>query len=91
MHTAYSRVKELEPWLVNAVPTREIGIITTGERGDVSSDVVSYRHSSDVEGAAQMFLEAGLQFDIVPPRSEILGRYAAIVLCDGVLRPLGVV
>jgi len=37
---------------------------------------------ADVDGAAQLFLEAGIQFDIVDAEAESFDSYKALVLPD---------
>ena len=77
---SFSRVEQLEPWLHDAKPAAEVAILSqlkplTGARIP--------GHSDDVEGAAQLFLESGIQFDILDPATAPFSGYGALVLPDG--------
>lgn len=79
---SFGRIERLEPWLAGTRPLAEIGILSTSVpawQGSIPVD----KHSPDVEGAAQLFLEAAIQFDIVDPRNSSLDGYKALVLPDG--------
>lgn len=79
---SFGRIERLEPWLVEVRPLAEVGILSTSVpawQGSIPVD----KHSPDVEGAAQLFLEAAIQFDIVDPRNASLDGYKALVLPDG--------
>ncbi len=81
--TAYSRVEQLEPWLIAASPTAEIAILHAN-RSETQSPFTVPAYGPDVEGAAQMLLEMAVQFDIVDaevfdPQSN---SYRALLLPD---------
>src|SRR5512140_1786704 len=60
---SFERVEKLEPWLKDARPAAEAGILALGQAVDVLPGIGS--HSPDVEGTAQVLLECGIQFDIL--------------------------
>src|SRR5699024_5601982 len=67
-------------WLVDAKPAAEVAILALGSPEPARAGIAAY--SPDLEGAAQMMLEAGMQFDIVDQHA-VLSRYAALILPDG--------
>ncbi len=77
---AFARIEQLEPWLEGAQPTAEIAILSqSGTRSSLHPG-----HSEDVEGAAQLFLETAIQFDIVDPAAtSSFAKYKTLVLPDG--------
>jgi hypothetical protein len=76
---AFNRIEALEPWLVGATPAAEVAILGLGPvSGGLHGIGV---HSPDVEGAAQVFLELRIQFDIVDAQADLSG-YPAVVLPD---------
>ncbi|MCP4399917.1 MAG: hypothetical protein GY801_21750 [bacterium] len=79
---SFSRVKALEPWLQEAVPTAEVAIQLL-DRAELYPPQVGHSHSypSAVEGAAQMLLESAVQFDIVDPDGAI-DKYDVVILAD---------
>jgi len=78
---AFERVEKLEPWLREAVPTAEIGIVST-LRSDPNPGAHTWHHP-DIEGATQLFLEIGVQFAIVDPDHPSFDRYKTLVLPNG--------
>ncbi len=77
---AFGKIEQLEPWLEGAQPTAELAILNQ------SAPMTGPRipgHSNDVEGAAQLFLEAGIQFDILDASGSDFSRYKALVIPDG--------
>lgn len=76
----FARVEALEPWLVDSVPTAEVGILNLGDHASRAAGFGLY--SADVEGAAQALLEAGIQFDVIDGSGD-LDRYHALILGDG--------
>jgi len=72
----------LEPWLRGARPAAEVGILALG-RPQATIDLSARSHSAEVEGAAQLFLEAGIQFDILDPAVASFSGYRALLLPDG--------
>ncbi len=76
----FRRVEALEPWLVGAQPAAEIGVLATGPAE--THDLGVTAHSPETEGAAQMLLEMGRQFDVIDPQADF-SRYPAIILPDG--------
>ena len=80
---AFERVEALEPWLNDTAATTDLAIICVGRQADRGGGVFSSVRSPDLEGAAQLLLEIGIQFDIVDPDPAILARYAVIILPEG--------
>ena len=79
---SFSRVKALEPWLQEAVPTAEVAIQLL-DRDKLYPPQIGHSHSypPSVEGAAQMLLESAVQFDIVDPDGAI-DKYGVVILAD---------
>jgi hypothetical protein len=80
---SFGRVERLEPFLHGAKPTAEVAILSRYEPSALGS-VPTNAHVAEVEGAAQLFLEAAIQFDIIDPSHGSFQNYAAIVLPDGI-------
>jgi hypothetical protein len=79
---SFARVERLEPFLKGAKPTAEVAILSGYEpssRGSIPTNT----HVADVEGAAQLFLEAAIQFDIIDSWHDSFEDYAALLLPDG--------
>lgn len=76
---AFRRIEQLEPWLAEARPVAEVAILGVPQPQPDSGR----SHSADVEGAAQLFLETGIQFDIVDPATASFSNYQVLVLPDG--------
>ena len=76
---SFARVEQLEPWLWGAVPEAEVAVLALGSPLNAAPGVGA--HSADVEGAAQVLLELGIQFDIVDQLAD-LSRYGALILPD---------
>lgn len=76
---AYRHVEALEPWLAGATPCREAAILALGPSDNLLDGIGT--HSRDVEGAAQVFLELGIQFDIIEPQADF-APYQTLVLPD---------
>lgn len=74
---SFARIEALEPWLYGAQPLAEVALLSVGQPG-ASSFGIGALHS-DVEGTAQMLLEAGIQFDIIDTLAD-LKRYAAVFI-----------
>src|ERR671920_1219154 len=81
---AFGRVERLEPFLQGAKPTAEVAILSGYDPSSLGS-IPTNTHVADVEGAAQLFLEAAIQFDIVDPWNDSLEDYAALLLPDGMI------
>ncbi len=79
MGGAFSRVEQLEPWLYGSIPTAEVAVLALGKPANAEPGVGA--HSADVEGAAQVLLECGIQFDIVDQTAD-LTRYPTAILPD---------
>jgi len=79
---SYGREERLEPFLKGAEPTAEVAILSGYDPSSLGS-IPTNTHVADVEGAAQLFLEAAIQFDIVDPSHDSFEDYATIVLPDG--------
>lgn len=77
----FRRIRDLEPWLVGARPTAEVAILGAAERKPHGARSFA-AHTPEVEGAVQMLLELGVQFDIVDPETEDLARYATVIVPD---------
>ncbi|MFL5655689.1 MAG: alpha-amylase family protein [Ktedonobacteraceae bacterium] len=77
---SFGRIEQLEPWLVGAKPAAEVGILSQLKP---MSGLRIPGHSDDVEGAAQCFLEAAIQFDILDPTASTFSDYKTLVLPDG--------
>lgn len=80
--TAFSRIRELEPWLTETSPVAQVAVLGATRREPHGSRTV-LAHTTEVSGAAQVLLELGIEFDIVDPEAENLGEYRAVVLPDG--------
>lgn len=79
---SFGRVETLEPLLRDAKPATEVAILSAYEPSSLGS-IPMNAHVADVDGAAQLFLESAIQFDIVDPSHHSLEGYAALVLPDG--------
>jgi len=77
---SFARVEALEPWLYDAQPLAEAALLSVRRPDAAPSGIGSL--NPDVEGAAQMLLEAGIQFDIVDEHIA-LERYGAVFVPDG--------
>lgn len=75
----FERIEALEPWLHGAVPTAEVALLAVNALEIKDPGIGAY--SPDVEGAAQILLELGYQFDIVDAEADLAG-YAAVILPD---------
>ena len=79
---SFGKLEKLEPFLREAKPAAEVAILSGYEPSSLRS-VPTNAHVAEVEGAAQLFLEAAIQFDIIDPSHGSFENYAAIVLPDG--------
>jgi hypothetical protein len=77
---SFGQVEQLEPWLWGAEPQAEAAILSLGKSQQAAAGVGA--HSEDVEGAAQVLLELGVQFDIVDHLAD-LRRYETLILPHG--------
>jgi hypothetical protein len=59
---SFGKIEALEPWLYGAQPMAEAALAYDQCKAGVTNGIGSLNR--DVEGAAQMLLEAGIQFDI---------------------------
>lgn len=85
---SFARVEALEPWLRGAQPAAEIALLTVGNPVGAAPGVSTLH--PDLEGAAQMLLEEGIQFDIADEHVD-LSRYPVVFLSDcGKLSQTGV-
>jgi hypothetical protein len=75
---SFGRVERLEPYLKGAKPTAEVAILSRYEPSSCGS-IPTNTLVADVEGAAQLFLEAAIQFDIIDPSHGSFENYAALV------------
>jgi hypothetical protein len=78
----FERVERLEPWLLGAVSAAEVAIVSD-PRLESFGGHPAIAQNPEVEGAAQMFLETGVQFDVVDPAAD-LAPYRLVVLPDGI-------
>lgn len=76
---SFARVEVLEPWLVDARPSAEAAILSLGKPADALPGVGAF--NPDVEGTAQVLLEAGIQFDIIDEWAD-LASYSLLFLPD---------
>jgi alpha-L-fucosidase len=77
---SFEHIAELEPWLQGATRVSEVGILA-GQRHE---GLLNFAEFSDgVNGAAQVMLELGIQFDVVDPASFAVDRYQVIIIPDG--------
>ena len=81
LQRSFSRVEALEPWLHESKPTAEVALLAWGIGGESEPGVGA--HNPDTEGAAQMLLELGIQFDIVDANATV-DAYEALFLPDDV-------
>jgi hypothetical protein len=79
---SFGRVEKLEPFLRGAKPTAELAIVSAYEPSSLGS-IPTNAYVADVDGAAQLFLEAVIQFDIVDPSHGSFEDYQTLVLPDG--------
>jgi Hypothetical glycosyl hydrolase 6/Beta-galactosidase trimerisation domain len=79
---SFGRIEKLEPWLKEATPLAEVAILSRYEPSYLGS-IPTNAHVADVDGAAQLFLESAIQFDIVDEEVDSLDGYKALVLPDG--------
>lgn len=79
---SFGRVEELEPFLRGAKPMAEVAILS-GHEPSLLGSIPMNAHVADVDGAAQLFLEAAIQFDVVDPSRDSFDDYKALVLPDG--------
>ncbi len=77
---SFARVEALEPWLHDAQPAAEMALLAAGKPAGSLPGVGSL--NPEVEGAAQMLLETGIQFDVVDENID-LARYPAAFVPDG--------
>jgi putative glycosyl hydrolase-like family 6 (GHL6) protein len=82
LEDSFGRIEKLEPWLREATPSAEVAILSSHEPGYLGSIPVN-AHVADVDGAAQLFLEAAIQFDIVDIATGSFDGYRALILPDG--------
>ncbi len=78
--SAYAKIEKLEPWLVDATPLAEAAVLALGPLNEDVDGVGA--QSPDAEGAIQMFIEMGVQCDLVDAAADI-SRYRLVVLPDG--------
>jgi hypothetical protein len=75
----FRRVEALEPWLIGAQPVAEIGVLAVTRQTIENPGIGAY--TDDVEGAAQMLLELGYQFNLVDVEADF-SPYAALIVAD---------
>lgn len=77
---AYAEVAALEPWLLDATPSAEAAVLAIGPLEETLDGIGT--QSPDSEGAIQMFIELGVQCDLVDAEAA-LDSYRLVVLPDG--------
>jgi hypothetical protein len=77
---SFEHVAEIEPWLAGAKRVSEVGILG-GQHNEGLLNFAEF--SAGVNGAAQVLLELGIQFDVVDPASFPVDRYPVLVVPDG--------
>jgi hypothetical protein len=82
LENSFGRIEKLEPWLREATPVAEVAILSRYEPAHLGSIPIN-AHVADVDGAAQLFLESAIQFDIVDEEVDSFDGYKALVLPDG--------
>lgn len=83
----YSKIKELEPWTINAAPAAEMAIISP-ELKQKGPHYISQRERAAVIGATRMLMELKYQFDVSDGEGD-WSRYRVIILPDHVLVDAG--
>ena len=83
LEQSFGRIENLEPWLREATPIAEVAILSKYEPAYQGSIPIN-AHVADVDGAAQLFLESAIQFDIVDAEAESFDGYRALVLPEGI-------
>ena len=79
----FERVERLEPWLQGVRSAAEVAIVSAPHT-ELFGGQPATAQNPEVEGSAQMFLESGLQFDIVDPGAD-LASYRLVVLPYGLV------
>lgn len=79
---AYAEVQALEPWLADAKPAAEAAVLAVGPLEETLDGIGT--QSPDTEGAIQMFVELGVQCDLVDAAAALDG-YRLVVLPDGAM------
>jgi len=77
---AYTQVEALEPWLIDALPAAEAAVLAIGPLEEELDGIGT--QNPDAEGAVQMFIELGIQCDLVDADADLAG-YRMVVLPDG--------
>lgn len=75
----FKRIEQLEPYFEGATPVTDLAILAIGEPHTDKPGIAAY--SADVEGAAQVFLEVGIQFDIIDTEADF-AEYSLLVIPD---------
>ncbi|MBE2240162.1 MAG: beta-galactosidase trimerization domain-containing protein [Caldilineaceae bacterium] len=78
--SAYAKIEALEPWLVDATPTAEAAVLAIGPLEEELDGIGT--QSPDAEGAIQLFIELGIQCDLVDAEADLSG-YRLVVLPNG--------
>jgi hypothetical protein len=76
---AFDHIAEREPWLTGSAPLAEVGVLGATEPS-VRLERPTVIHDREVEGIAQLFLELGVQFEIIDPASPDYTGYRALVV-----------
>ncbi len=77
---AYMEVEAREPWLVDATPVAEAAVLAVGPVDEELDGIGT--QNPDSEGAVQLFIELGVQCDLVDGDAALDG-YRLVVLPDG--------
>ena len=73
-------MEALEPWLVDATPTAEAAVLAIGPLEEELDGIGT--QNPDAEGAIQLFIELGVQCDLVDAEADLSG-YRLVVLPNG--------
>jgi hypothetical protein len=76
----YARVEEREPWLVDAKPVAQIGVVRVPTPAEASVGT-THATGGPEEGAVRMLTQLKQQFDLIAPTGDF-GNYELIVLPD---------
>lgn len=84
MERIYKRLQKLEPWIDEAKPVVDIGVVTP-EPGFCYVHGEAFSHSQEiVKGATRLLCELKAQFDVLSPNSDWQG-YRLLILPDDIV------
>jgi Hypothetical glycosyl hydrolase 6/Beta-galactosidase trimerisation domain len=79
----YERVEEREPWLVDAKPVAQIGVVRVPTPAEASVGTAHATGGAE-EGAVRMLTQIKQQFDLISPTADF-GNYELIILPDAIV------